>query len=290
MADDDRAASFVLRQPTYCTFIQQHVVSQLPSKPNSVRLITLIAALGGFISPIAALAWGADGHRVVAELAGSKLSATARSEAVRLLSLEQGATLASVSTWADKVRSPGSGPLHYVNLPEGDCIYSRHRDCPEGRCVIEAIKAQLAILKSRAPDAERLAALKWVIHLVGDVHQPLHVGTASDKGGNLYQVRIGNRGSNLHAAWDTELVKSRSGGYAQLLKDVTTTLALAPVRTDPAAWAAESCGVRQRAGFYPKDRMVSGDYAAHWDAELVSRLSLASARLAQALDEALSTR
>lgn len=255
-----------------------------------MRLIPLFAALGGFISPIAALAWGADGHRVVAELAGSKLSATARSEAVRLLSLEQGATLASVSTWADKVRSPGTGPLHYVNLPDGECTYSRERDCPEGRCIIEAINSQLAILKSRAPDAERLVALKWVIHLVGDVHQPLHVGTASDKGGNLYQVRIGNRGSNLHAAWDIGLIKSRPGGYPQLLKDMTAKPALAPAGTDPAAWAAESCEVRQRAGLYPKDRIVSGDYAAHWDSELVSRLSLAGARLAQALDEALGSR
>ncbi|PTT92483.1 endonuclease, partial [Pelomonas sp. HMWF004] len=133
-------------------------------------------------------AWGAEGHRLIAELAQDQLTPAARAQVARILEQEPGATMASISTWADEVRSRETAAWHYVNPPEGSCSYEPARDCPGGDCVVEAINAQAAILKSKAPDAVRLSALKWVVHLVGDVHQPLHAGFKGDKGGNLYQV------------------------------------------------------------------------------------------------------
>lgn len=94
------------------------------------RLIAMSISLG----PVSALAWGVEGHRVVAEIAEAQLSPPARAVTARLLAQEAGATLASVSTWADEVRRPGRGPMHYVNFPDGECSYSRRRDCPNGRC------------------------------------------------------------------------------------------------------------------------------------------------------------
>lgn len=252
-----------------------------------MRRFTRFLAVCITVSPALALAWGADGHRLVAELAEAQLSAAAKAEAGRLLSQEPGATLASVSTWADEVRRPATAPWHYVNLPESECTYRRERDCPDGRCVVEAIAAQLAILKSSAADAERLVALKWVIHLVGDIHQPLHVGLASDKGGNLFQVRTSGRGSNLHAVWDGELIRRRAGGLSRLLQDAAAVSPNGVRTTDPSQWANESCTVRSAAGFYPDGRVAGPAYAEQWDGALVAQLALAGRRLAEVLNGAL---
>ncbi|KQV60137.1 hypothetical protein ASC95_01270 [Pelomonas sp. Root1217] len=235
-----------------------------------------------------ARAWGAEGHRLIAELAQKQLTLSATAEVDRLLGLEPGATMVSVSTWADEKRAPATAPLHYVNPPEGACDYDRQRDCRDGRCVVEAITAKVAILKSRASDAERLAALKWVIHLVGDVHQPLHVGLAHDKGGNLYQVRAFGRGSNLHAVWDSAMLK-RLPYSAELVASAAAAVPAVSVRSDPAAWASESCALSRSADFYPEDRKVDAAYLARWDATLVRQLARAGMRLAATLNEALGS-
>lgn len=256
-----------------------------------MRLAHSVALLASLLASSAALAWGADGHRLIAELAQLQLTATAAAEVDRLLGLERGATMVSVSTWADGKRSSATGPLHYVNFPDGDCSYSRQRDCADGRCVVEAIKEKVAVLKSRASDGERLAALKWVIHLVGDVHQPLHVGLASDKGGNLFQVRAFGRGSNLHAVWDGDLIRRRAGGPGQLLKDASAQGLIATSQpADPAGWARESCMTRRSAEFYPEERVIGQGYAERWDAVLVDRISLAGHRLARTLNDAMQLR
>lgn len=253
-----------------------------------VRTFALFALT--FASLPSAHAWGADGHRLIAQLAEAQLTSPARAEVDRLLSQEAGATLTSVATWADEIRRPGTAPLHYVNLPEGDCVYSRKRDCPDGRCLVEAIRAQLTILKSSAPDTERLTALKWVTHLVGDVHQPLHAGLAVDKGGNLHQVQAFGRGSNLHAVWDKDLIRHREGGLNQLLQDMSNASPKGSSAAAPALWVTESCAVRSASEFYPGDRTVGAAYAADWDHTLVAQLALAGRRLAEVLNSTLRAR
>lgn len=254
----------------------------------NVLLRTLIALCAAGVTN--AQAWSAEGHRLIAELGAAQLTPAAAAEANRLMGLEPGATMASVSTWADEKRAGVMARLHYVNLPEGDCSYSQPRDCPDGRCVVEAIAAKVAILKSTAPDAERLAALKWVIHLVGDVHQPLHAGLVSDKGGNLHQVRAFGRGANVHAVWDKELIRRRAGGLSQLLHDAFTAPVKSSKPVDAAQWASESCTIRSASGFYPNGRVVGPGYAAQWDGTLVAQLAAAGQRLAAVLNDALDRR
>lgn len=258
------------------------------SRMNSVlRLVCLSTIALPMFCPTDAFAWGADGHRLVAELAEAQLAPHARAEVLRLLRQEPGATMASVSTWADEVRRANTAPLHYVSLPEGDCTYVRERDCQDGQCVVEAIKDQLAILKSGSTDGERLVALKYVIHLIGDIHQPLHVGVARDKGGNLHQVRAFGRGTNLHAVWDTALILKRAGGPTQLLKDASTLRYAVSPSAEPEVWANASCAVRQISDFYPASRSVDPAYVVRWDATLVERLALAGQHLAEALNKVL---
>jgi len=250
----------------------------------SLACLSFAAAL-----PLTAHAWGFEAHRLIAEVAEQQLTPAAKAETARLLALEPGATLSSVATWADEMRSRETGPWHYVNFPHGSCSYDKVRDCPGGSCVVEAIGAQLAILNSKATDAERLQALKFVVHLIGDVHQPLHAGYADDKGGNTVQLQSFGKGSNLHSLWDSGLVANRVGGALALKQEISAASRdKAPAApADAAQWAVESCKIVDAPGFYPDSHKVDGDYLATHDATLKARLTAAANRLAAALNDSL---
>ena len=114
------------------------------------RLILLAAAAA---SPLHALAWGAEGHRLIAELAQSRLTDATLAEVNRLLALEPGSTLMSVSTWADEVRSPSTAAWHYVNLPrDAACRFAANLTCIKGKCVVGAIDRQIGVLASNHSD------------------------------------------------------------------------------------------------------------------------------------------
>ena len=133
-----------------------------------------------------AFGWGFLGHQTVAIIAEQNLSPAAKQEVDRLLALESGQTLSSISIWADEHRSRSTGSWHYVNFPRNTCEYEELRDCPNGNCVVAVIKKQLQILELNTSDENRLKALKYLVHFVGDIHQPLHAGYKDDKGGNNY--------------------------------------------------------------------------------------------------------
>ena len=240
--------------------------------------------------PAAAWPWGAEGHRLVAQYAYQRLTAEVRAEAMRLLALEPGASLESVSTWADETRNVGTAAWHYINVGRSDaCVIGARPVCIQGGCATGALDAQLAILKSRtASDAERLQALKWVVHLVADLHQPLHAGFGDDRGGNSYQVQAFGRGSNLHSAWDSGLIRNWPGGLEALSAEVATAPADAGAM-NPADWAAESCRVASTAGFYPESRVVDNQYLALARPALAARLALAGKRLAVVLNSTLGS-
>lgn len=234
-----------------------------------------------------ALAWGAQGHQVIALLAQTQLSTKARVEVERLLALEPGTNLASISTWADEHRNPASATWHYVNFPRGSCLYDAQRDCPNGRCVVAAIERQLAIIGSRASDKKRLVALKYLVHLVGDVHQPLHAGYRDDKGGNTYQLQAFMRGSNLHAVWDGGLIRQLNEAPSDMAERLQSLTVPAWTRgLDPAQAAEESCKLVATPGFYP-DRLVGSDYMRQFTPVMELRLAMAGARLAGLLNMAL---
>ncbi len=230
----------------------------------------------------AAHAWGTKGHQVVANLAYAQLTVKAKTEVNRLLALEPGATLASISTWADETRNKTTAPWHYVNFPRDTCTYDAARDCPDGQCIVGAIERQLAILASNASGEKRLVALKYVVHLVADVHQPLHAGYADDRGGNTYQVQAFGRGTNLHALWDTGLIQNTGLDVAAL----TVRLSAVPVPVgdlDADHAAEESCRIVGTQGFYP-ERKVGADYVERFTPVMEKRLSVAGARLAAILN------
>lgn len=229
-------------------------------------------------------AWGKEGHQVVAGLAETQLSAKGRTEVDRLLALEPGQTLQSISTWADEHRNPATGSWHYVNFPRNTCTYDAVRDCPDGNCVVGAIAKQFAILSSNAPDDVRLKALKYVVHFEADVHQPLHTGYADDKGGNAYQLQAFMRGSNLHAFWDSGLFKNLNEDVETLTKRLSAKQQ-APDGADlnVVHAAEESCKIVGESGFYP-ERKVGQDYVERYTPVMEQRLTVAGARLAGLLN------
>jgi nuclease S1 len=237
--------------------------------------------------PMHAWAWGAQGHQVIAILAKAQLNAKASAEVARLLALEPGATLESVSTWADEHRNPASAPWHYVNFPRGSCTFNAQRDCPDGKCVVTAIERQLAILGGHGSDDQRLHALKYLVHLVGDVHQPLHAGYRDDKGGNTYQLRAFMRGSNLHAVWDSGLIRQLDEDTADMAVRLRKlVLPDAAKSQSPVQAAEESCRLVATEGFYPAG-LVDQRYIQRFTPLMEQRLATAGARLAALLNTVL---
>lgn len=256
--------------------------------PRHASLIP--AVLTGLLAStlsLSAHAWGFETHRMIAGLAELQLTPAARTQVQTLLAQEPGATLSSISTWADESRDRRTGQWHYVNFENSDCKYDAGRYCADGQCVVDAITEQVKLLRSAAPDVERLVALKFVVHLVADVHQPLHAGFGADKGGNLYQLQIFGKGGNLHSLWDTALVVNRPGGSATIRDELSAQIKATAAPADPAPldWAIESCKLVAAPDFYPDSRKVDEQYQAAHDADLKARLGAAARRLAAVLNK-----
>lgn len=248
------------------------------------KLVAASTMLVSFLTTTPVFAWGSDGHRIVAALASAQLSTSARKEVDRLLALEAGESLESISTWADEHRNPATAPWHYVNFPRDSCAYDPNRDCPDGKCVVAAIEKQVEVLTKDASDEDRLRALKYLVHLVADVHQPLHAGYLDDKGGNMYQLQAFMRGSNLHALWDTGLIKNLNEDAGSTVKRLLAQGENQKVSDVTMAQSAEeSCRIVAMDGFYPS-RSVGSDYFQRFTPFMEQRLVLAGARLARLLN------
>lgn len=260
-------------------------VKRLFKRPSMARAAaTAIAIVSAFACGGPALAWGSDGHKTVALIAEAQLTPMARTGIQALLSLEPGATLASISTWADEHRSPTTAAWHYVNFARGDCVYDSERDCPDGKCVVGAIERQTKVLQAASTPDERLGALKYLVHFVADVHQPLHAGYADDKGGNQYQLQAFMRGSNLHALWDSGLIKNLNEVPEILAARLQRSSAAVPAaELDSVIAAQESCSIVSLPDYYP-ERRVGMDYINRFTPVAEQRLATAGARLAGLLN------
>jgi hypothetical protein len=164
-------------------------------------------ALGLLAGCLPACAWGPEGHSLVARIAEAQLTEAVRARVQEILG--GGSTMSSVSSWPDHIRSERkeSGPWHYVDIPIDKPHLDMARDCPKGDCVIAKIEEFREVVKNPAiPAGQRREALIFIIHFVGDMHQPLHSSDNQDKGGNDVHLVFDGRPTNLHSFWDTALV------------------------------------------------------------------------------------
>lgn len=248
----------------------------------------------GALDPRGSREWGGEGHRIVGAIATSYLSESALSGCAALL---EGQTLAEVSTWADEVRGQSayawSRPLHYLNVPDGATDIDLLQDCPDEACVVAAVsRFEKTLRKVDATVEEKREALKFLVHFVGDLHQPLHVARGSDKGGNEISVVYSGRGSvTLHAAWDTYLVREVAGEdwgtYAAVLRGGISEQQAAEWRgsMDPLDWANESLALAISAAYpIPAAGVLDAAYLEQGVAVVERRLQAAGVRLAAVLN------
>lgn len=251
------------------------------------RALILVLLL---LLPGRALAWGAEGHEVIATIALAELTPQARAQAAGLLG--GAAMLVHDSNWADEIRDqrPETGRWHYVNIPLDAVRYDARRDCSGGDCVVAQVTRQLAVLADRkAPPRRRAEALRFVIHFVGDIHQPLHA--VGDRGGNAVRVRLMGDRTNLHHVWDASVLEPMGPDAGAIAARLAPTPAQRKAwRTGgPADWANESHAIAR--AVYPRDRRVLRLSFASLEAAgpaVRAQLAKAGDRLAWLLNRALN--
>ena len=214
-----------------------------------VRLLVAASSAAIALTPTPALAWGKTGHRVVAALADAQLSGLARAHVKELLGVE---SLDEAATWPDEMRSDpspfwqkASGPLHYVTL--NGVVYDH---APSESDALEALAKYSATLRDpNASLADKQLALRFVVHLVGDLHQPLHAGKCCDKGGNEVKVKWFGRDQNLHSVWDSALVDDEQLSFteltAKLQRHTSNDDVIAWWDINPRDWVSESAQIRE---------------------------------------------
>ncbi|MGB5417319.1 S1/P1 nuclease [Algibacter sp.] len=184
-------------------------------------LTCLLATI--FILPLQSHAfddfWGQTGHRVVGKIADDYLCGKAKREVKRLLKRK---SLAFVSTFADEIKSDNRYnefyTWHYINIPL-DGNYEDSEVNPKGDLVTGIAYCKKIITDKNSSDDDKAFYLKLLIHLIGDLHQPMHIGLQEDKGGNDFKVQWFYEDSNLHRVWDSEMIESFDMSYDELAEN-----------------------------------------------------------------------
>ena len=160
--------------------------------------------------------WGQNGHRATGKIAESHLKKRAQKKIDKLLN---GQSLAFVSTYADEIKSDRAFskyyPWHYVNM-DLDQSYAEATKNPKGDLVTGIYKCIEILKDNTSSNEEKSFHLKMLVHFVGDLHQPMHIGQKEDKGGNTVQVQWFGKGTNLHAVWDTKMIEYWNMSYLEL--------------------------------------------------------------------------
>jgi nuclease S1 len=237
--------------------------------------------------------WWDLGHRIVARIAEERLTPHTREAVGDIL---DGQNLADASVWADNIRQyrHDADPLHFVNIPLSETRYDPHKHCPNGRCIIAAIESEKRALSNPAISREdRAEALRFLIHFMGDLHQPLHVADNHDRGGNQRTVYLAGHPTNLHKVWDGQVLEYQGlheADYLAVLHREMKTMDLSVLeRGTVVDWAMEGHRIAvERAYRLPRDGRISEAYIRTNRPVIDHALIAAGVRLAQVLNEALA--
>ncbi len=186
-----------------------------PFKKSIVyHLIVLLLIISTDIN--ASPTWGATGHRVIGKTADNYLKPSAKRQIKKLLKRQ---TLAFVSTYADEIKSDKRYnefyTWHYINMPFSETYESSEKK-PKGDLVSGINYCKNIIKDKNSSDDDKAFYLKLLIHLIGDLHQPMHVGLKEDRGGNDFKVKWHFKDTNLHKVWDTQIIESYNMSYTEL--------------------------------------------------------------------------
>ncbi|MEQ8241186.1 MAG: S1/P1 nuclease [Cyclobacteriaceae bacterium] len=235
-----------------------------------------------------AYSWGQNGHRIVGYLAQLHLSKKAKKNLSKVL---EGKTLAQVSTYMDFIKSDNTyrhmGPWHYATIPD-DQTYAE-AGTPEESDIIATIERLIAELESKNfTDEDELFALSCLVHLIGDIHQPLHVGNGEDKGGNDVKLKYFWEDSNLHRVWDSEMIDGQQLSfteYTHWLNRVSKSNKTNWQNDTVLGWANESKSYRKQVYDLPENMNLTYRYNFDNIDLLNLRLQQAGIRLAGVLNK-----
>jgi S1/P1 Nuclease len=271
------------------------------------RVMVIVAAIVlTLLIPSTLLGWGPEGHEIVASLAQARLTENTK-KGIR--SLNGDASLASVANWADEVRPERDETYnwHFVDIPANASGFSDERDCflPNSRhkgsttdhhnSVVDRIEIFEQVLSdSNASRDDRIEALKFLVHFVGDVHQPFHaIGEAA--GGNgiavteFGSIQCGRHPCNLHGAWGSGLIQHTGMGRNEYVAHLERLISDEDLTAsgNPADWANESHGYAQSA-WLADGAQIDENYYRKEIKVVDQRLALAGLRLAAVLNEAFA--
>lgn len=250
-------------------------------KTISLFLIASIISISSF-------GWGQIGHRAIGLVAQQHLTGKTKKSLRRLLKHE---SLAVISTWMDEERSnpayDHTHDWHWVSIADGKS-YAEMEKNPKGD-IIQTINRLIAELeKGGLTKEQEVINIKMLVHLIGDIHMPLHVGTGEDKGGNDVKVEWFYNKTNLHSVWDSKIIDSKQFSYTELastIDHVDDKSLIAEWQNDGIlVWADEAMKLRSQVYDIPENKKLSYQYMyQNWDA-IQDRLHRAGVRLAGVLN------
>ena len=263
---------------------------RMNSDPMRLKMLHFArVAVGTLLLPLSAFGWGQTGHRVVGQIAENHLHAEAAAAVQGILGDE---SLAMCANWMDHIKSNRAynhmNPWHYCTIPDG--LTYETCDHPEEGDVIGTINQLIVEVQTKTflIAEDEAMAVKMLAHLVGDLHQPLHVGNGTDKGGNDRKIKWFGEGSNLHRVWDSDLIDHQQLSFTEYVAwvDHATAEEVSEWQSSSVVdWAHESQAIRM--GIYPPAEATSLGYSYNYDhiATLNKRLLQGGVRLAGILNE-----
>lgn len=235
-----------------------------------------------------AFGWGQTGHRAIGMIAQQHLTKKAKKELQKILVHE---SLAVVSVWMDEERSNPAYDYthdwHWVTIHDGK-TYEEMEKNPNGD-IVGTINRLIQELEGGSLSVdEQVIHIKMLVHLIGDIHMPLHVGTGEDKGGNDVKVKWFGKSSNLHRVWDSEIIDSKQFSYTELASAVDHVSDKSIIsqwqQNDISVWVKEAMDLREQVYNYPEDKKLGFKYMYdNWDTVQL-RLHKAGVRLAGVLN------
>ena len=282
-------------------------MSETHLRPIRRTLYTAIASLALIGYSAQTFAWGPDGHSAIGILAISQLQPDALAKLEDIVNPLTKQAMTEACNWPDVKRETEewawSSPLHYVNIPRDEDVYSESRDCPEESghqhhpqrpkqlCATQGIKHYASELSSQErTNLQRWQAFAWLCHLVGDLHQPMHAGFADDRGGNDVDVVFNGEQLNLHRFWDSAMIHQEAGSWQYLVGQLSAF----PVAHADSDWSTEMVNgwttdshklAKKKA--YPATRTIHSDFADQSWIVAQQQITLAASRLATIINSEL---
>lgn len=254
-----------------------------------MKLKDLILSSSSLLFALSAFGWGQKGHDIVAYIAECNLTPTAK---IVVDSILGGKTMVYYANWADNACHTEpyayTKTWHYKNVDENE-NYATAPTIPEGN-IVTALNSLIPTLSNPGPEDDEKLALMLTIHFLGDIHQPMHLGRKSDRGGNNHKVKYFYSQSNLHSIWDTKVLeKGHNWSYTEWRENIdrpsAEERAMILSATTPDEWAEESYEIAKKIyAETPQDVNLLFDYTAEWTPVIEQQLLRGGLRLAALLN------